>query len=62
MQVKTITNKIDELLSSGPKVLNIGLRSFHEACEIQGIPTVHIHWEPPAQGDSELLMILEKLL
>jgi hypothetical protein len=54
--------KIDELLSAGPKVLNIGLRSFHEACETQGIPTVHIHWEPPAQGDKELLFLLDKLL
>ena len=55
-------NKINELLLSGPKVLNVGLRSFFEACESQGIPVVHIRWEPPAQGDSELLMILEKLL
>ena len=57
-----MSEKIDDLLSAGPKVLNIGLRSFHEACEIQGIPTVHIHWEPPAQGDKELLILLNKLL
>lgn len=57
-----MTEKIDELLNSGPQVLNIGLRSFHEACETQGIPTVHIHWEPPAQGNKELLYLLDKLL
>lgn len=55
-------NEIDELLSNGPKVLNIGLRSFFEACETQGIPVVHIRWEPPAQGDPELLYLLDKLL
>ncbi len=60
--MKTLTEKIDELLSFGPKVLNIGLRSFHDASETQGIPTVHIQWEPPAQGDKELLYLLDKLL
>lgn len=54
--------KIDELLSTGPKVLNIGLQSFFESCETQGIPAAHIHWEPPAQGDPELLSLLDKLL
>ncbi len=53
---------IDELLSTGPKVLNIGLKSFYESCESQGIPVVHIRWEPPARGDPELLKILEKIL
>jgi hypothetical protein len=55
-------NKIDELLSTGPKVLNIGLKSFFDSCETQGIPTAHIHWEPPAQGDPELMKILEQIL
>lgn len=57
-----MSKKINELLNSGPQVINIGLRSFHEACESQGIPTVHIQWEPPAQGDRELLILLDKLL
>ncbi|MFX0122539.1 MAG: hypothetical protein ACFFAE_02820 [Candidatus Hodarchaeota archaeon] len=55
-------NRIDELLSTGPKVVNIGLKSFFESCEVQGIPVVHIRWEPPAHGDPELLKILEKVL
>ena len=55
-------NKIDELLSTEPRVLNIGLKSFFDSCKTQGIPTVQIHWEPPAQGDHELIKILEKIL
>lgn len=55
-------NKIDELLSDGPKIINIGLKLFSEASEAQGIPVVHIQWEPPAQGDPKLLAILDKLL
>lgn len=54
--------KFDKLLSTGPKVLNIGLQSFFESCETQGIPVVHIRWEPPAQGNPELLSLLDELL
>jgi len=57
-----MTSKINELLSNGPKVLNIGLKSFFDSCQTQGIPVVHIQWEPPAQGDPELIAILDKLL
>ena len=57
-----MTDKIDKLLSDGPKVINIGLRSFFEACESQGISSVHIQWQPPAQGNQELLHLLDKLL
>ena len=57
-----MTNKVDELLSTGPLVINIGLRSFFEASEAQGIPSVHIKWEPPAQGNHELLHLLDRLL
>ncbi|MHA2224049.1 MAG: fdrA domain protein [Candidatus Hodarchaeales archaeon] len=57
-----MTNKLDKMLSEDPKVINIGLRSFFESCQTQGIKVVHIHWEPPAQGDNDLLDLLDKLL
>ena len=57
-----MTEKTDNLLAQGPKVINIGLRSFFEACESQGVPSVHIQWQPPAQGNQELLHLLDKLL
>lgn len=57
-----MARKIDKLLDNGPLVLNIGLRSFFEATEAQGIPSVHIKWKPPAQGNQELLHLLDKLL
>ncbi|MHA2153816.1 MAG: fdrA domain protein [Candidatus Hodarchaeales archaeon] len=57
-----MATKIDELLKNGPLVLNIGLHSFFEASKTQGIPSVHIKWEPPAQGNHELLHLLDKLL
>ncbi|MHA1946290.1 MAG: fdrA domain protein [Candidatus Hodarchaeales archaeon] len=57
-----MTNLIDNLLTDGPKVINIGLRSFFEACNSQGASSVHIQWQPPAQGNHELLALLDKLL
>ena len=57
-----MTNNLDKMLSEDPKVINIGLRSFFESCQTQGIKVVHIHWEPPAQGNSDLLDLLDKLL
>ncbi|MHA1976712.1 MAG: fdrA domain protein [Candidatus Hodarchaeales archaeon] len=57
-----MTHKIDELLTNGPSVVNIGLHSFFEASKAQGIPSVHIKWEPPAHGNHELLHLLDKLL
>ncbi|MFX0051589.1 MAG: fdrA domain protein [Candidatus Hodarchaeota archaeon] len=57
-----MTKKIEEMLGSGPKVLNIGLESFYESLQAQGIPVIHIDWEPPAQGDVELIALLDKLL
>jgi hypothetical protein len=57
-----MTNKIEEMLIIGPKVLNIGLESFFESMQTQGIPVVYIDWEPPAQGDTELIALLEILL
>ena len=53
---------VDKLLTDGPKVINIGLRSFFEACSSQGATSVHIQWQPPAQGKQELLILLDKLL
>lgn len=53
---------MNDLLSEGPKVINIGLRSFYEASETQGIKVVHIDWKPPAQGDIETIKLLDRLL
>ena len=57
-----LTTRLNRLLSDGPKVINIGLISFFEANRIQGIPAVHVRWEPPAQGDPELIELLDKLI
>jgi len=43
------------------KVVNIGVRTFAEDLEKQGVEVVHVDWSPPAGGDIEIAKLLEKL-
>jgi FdrA protein len=68
--------KMEELISSGalqrkkesPDILhqeiqaiNIGLESFKEALEAQGVKVIHVNWQVPAKGDMKLVNILKKM-
>jgi hypothetical protein len=55
-------NKPAELLQKQPVVVNIGLELFAKSLEEQGGQVVRVVWEPPAQGDPELIDILDELL
>jgi hypothetical protein len=54
--------EIDKLLQKELVIVNIGLKSFAESCELQGIQTYHVKWTPPGGGDPELIELLNKLL
>ena len=43
-------------------IINIGLELFADNLQQQGQQVTHVQWEPPAQGDPELLSILDDLL
>lgn len=51
-----------DLLARGPVAINIGIREFAASLRAQGAEAVDVDWSPPAEGDPELLAILEKLL
>ncbi len=67
--------RMEELISSGatqkresPDILhneiqaiNIGLESFKEALEAQGVKVIHVNWQVPAKGDMKLVNILKKM-
>ena len=53
---------VNDLLKEGPRIINIGLKSFHEDNKKQDIPSVHVNWQPSAGGDKELQDILSKIL
>ncbi len=60
MPGQSLTN-IQQLFSSGPKVINLGLEEFAGNLKLKEVPVVHVQWKPPAMGDESLLMLLDKL-
>ncbi|MBI3742681.1 MAG: fdrA domain protein [Chloroflexi bacterium] len=54
--------RIQDLLRSGVKAINIGVPDFAATLEAQGIAVVHVDWRPPADGDREMMGLLDKLL
>src|ERR671937_2224462 len=57
----TPTNDISSLLQEGPRVLNVGVRTFAETLSAVGAPHLHVDWHPPAQGDPALGALLAEL-
>jgi FdrA protein len=54
-------SKSRDLLTSGPRVVNVGLEMFVANLAARGARVVHVEWSPPAGGDSRLAGLLEKL-
>ena len=44
------------------KVINVGLQSFYEAVEKQGVKVTQLEWRPPVKLKPEILALLDKLL
>lgn len=57
-----MSDKINELLQEGPRVINVGVQDFATNLKSQGVEVVQLHWAPPAGGDKELMDILDQLL
>lgn len=53
--------KLEELLQSDIRVVNIGLWSFAHDLEDRNVPLVHIDWSPPAGGNPRITDLLAKL-
>jgi hypothetical protein len=52
------SNLLEEPLS----VISIGVRSFADSLDQQGIEIHQVDWSPPAAGDEEMMDLLDKLL
>ncbi|HWP93129.1 MAG TPA: hypothetical protein VNN20_13130 [Thermodesulfobacteriota bacterium] len=50
-----------DILHQEIQAINIGLESFKEALEAQGIKVVHVDWQVPAEGNMKLVNILKKM-
>jgi hypothetical protein len=53
--------KINRLFKEELKVINIGLTSFAEDLEKEGVKVLKTDWRPPAGGDRKLISLLERL-
>lgn len=42
--------------------INVGIQDFGSALEQQGIQVVYVEWAPPAEGDQEMIDLLDQLL
>lgn len=44
-----------------PRVINVGLPVFAVDLGAEGVPVVHVDWQPPAGGDERLVALLVRL-
>jgi len=56
-----MNDKMD-LLKTELRVINIGIELFARSLNSQGVKVIQVYWKPPAEGDKELLKILDELL
>ncbi len=54
-------SRVDDLLRTDLRVVNLGLRSFADSIRAAGGQATHVDWRPPAGGDSGLAQRLEEL-
>jgi len=55
-------NATKKLLTGPVVIINLGLKTFAENLEEQGVEVVQVDWTPPAGGDQELIDLLDKLI
>ncbi|MFC1995890.1 fdrA domain protein [Chloroflexota bacterium] len=51
----------ENLPSTKPQVINIGVKTFYDSLRAQGVKVVHVDWHPPAGGELDLTKLLDKL-
>jgi hypothetical protein len=55
-------DSLDDLLTKGPVVINVGAEDFGASLKSQGAEVIQVDWTPPAGGDREMIDLLDKLL
>jgi FdrA protein len=57
-----MADKFNELLDQGPIAINVGVSDFAESLVTQGVEVIQVNWSPPADGDQEMIELLDRLL
>ena len=50
-----------DLLSNGPRVVNVGLPRFADDLRAAGVPVTDVAWTPPASADARVLEALDRV-
>ncbi|GAA5417025.1 hypothetical protein Pryu01_02086 [Paraliobacillus ryukyuensis] len=58
----TLSDNIEDLFNTKPRVINIGLKSFTESIIEHGGTTVQYNWKPAAGGNKKLIKVLNALM
>ena len=61
VKVPTPSEKVMELLTTKPRVINVGLQSFTESITAFEGQTVQFNWRPRANGNRKMIKILDAL-
>jgi len=54
-------NKNSGILGKKLIVVTIGISTFADDLRQQGVKVLKVDWKPPAEGDEEMLKLLDKL-
>lgn len=52
---------VNDLFRQELKVINLGLKSFHNDLASQGVTVVQVNWKPKAGGKKNMLDLLSKV-
>jgi len=52
---------VNDLFKQELKVINLGLKSFHNDLKSQGVTAVQVNWKPKAGGKKNMLNLLRKI-
>jgi hypothetical protein len=54
-------SSVNSLFGSKLNVLNVGLEQFYTTLQQQNVESAHVEWKPRAQGDPQLVIIVDAL-
>ena len=61
IDVPTVSVQVMELLTTKPRIINVGLQSFNESILQYGGQTEQFNWRPRASGNKKMIRILDAL-
>lgn len=61
IEVPEVSEKVMELLTTKPRIINVGLQSFNESILTYGGQSEQFNWRPRANGNKKMIKILDAL-